>query len=281
MKDVPGAEVVPEKLDSPINFKIIGIIAGIVIGFHFLVNSLAEIDDYVTTSDAFIYGFSMFIPLFVSAFAFLTSKKYSGTLVYSKAYVMLGIAFVFMFLAELTYFVYEQILDLDPYPSIADVFFFVFYPLIIVYLIINLKFFAPKISKSGLALIIGMPIIVTLTYVYFIFSSYVSDDVLSFGLLEIIEDYGSFDFYYGIIFIAAASVTLGLAIHTAKIFRGGLIGTAWLILVIGIILNLIGDTWYYYSEVTTGYSLSDPVNLCWYSSYLLILYALYKHKKAL
>lgn len=281
MKDDPGAEVVPEKLDSPINFKIIGIIAGIVIGFHFLVNSLAEIDDYVTTSDAFIYGFSMFIPLFVSAFAFLTSKKYSGTLVYSKAYVMLGIAFVFMFLAELTYFVYEQILDLDPYPSIADVFFFVFYPLIIVYLIINLKFFAPKISKSGLALIIGMPIIVTLTYVYFIFSSYVSDDVLSFGLLEIIEDYGSFDFYYGIIFIAAASVTLGLAIHTAKIFRGGLIGTAWLILVIGIILNLIGDTWYYYSEVTTGYSLSDPVNLCWYSSYLLILYALYKHKKAL
>lgn len=281
MKDDPGAEVVPEKLDSPINFKIIGIIAGIVIGFHFLVNSLAEIDYYVTTSDAFIYGFSMFIPLFVSAFAFLTSKKYSGTLVYSKAYVMFGIAFVFMFLAELTYFVYEQILDLDPYPSIADVFFFVFYPLIIAYLIINLKFFAPKISKSGLALIIGMPIIVTLTYVYFIFSSYVSDDVLSFGLLEIIEDYGSFDFYYGIIFIAAASVTLGLAIHTAKIFRGGLIGTAWLILVIGIILNLIGDTWYYYSEVTTGYSLSDPVNLCWYSSYLLILYALYKHKKAL
>lgn len=281
MKD-SGADVVPEKLGSPINFKIVGVIAGLVLGFHFLVNYLAELDEYALTSDAFIYAFSMFIPLFVSAFAFLTSKRYSGALVYSKAYVMLGFAFAFMFLAELTYFVYEQILDLDPYPSIADVFFFVFYPLIIAYLIINLKFFAPKLSKSGLVFIIGLPIIVTLTYVYFIIIPYVTDTTLSgFGIFEIIEDFGSFDFYYGIIFITAASVTLGLAIHTAKIFRGGLIGTAWLILVVGIILNLIGDTWYYYSEVTTGYLLSDPVNLCWYSSYLLILYALYKHKKSL
>jgi len=280
MKD-PGAEVVPEKLGSPINFKIVAVIAGIVLGFHFLVNYLAELDVYASTSDALINGFSMIIPLSVAIFAFATSRRYSGALVYSKAYVMLGVAFLFMFFAELTYVFYEQVLDLDPYPSIADVFFFVFYPLIIAYLIINLKFFAPKISKSGLALIIGMPIIATLTYVYFIIAPYADDTALTGGLFEIIEDFGSFDFYYGIIFIAAASITLGLAIHTAKIFRGGLIGTAWLILVIGIILNLIGDTWYYYSEVTTGYSLTDPVNLCWYSAYLLILYALYKHKKAL
>lgn len=281
MKD-QNVEVVPEKLGSPINFKIIAIIVGIVVGFHFLVNYLAEVDVYASTSDVLIYGFSMIIPLSVSAFAFLTSRRYSGALVYSKAYVVLGVAFMLMFFAELTYFIYEQFLDLDPYPSIADIFFFVFYPLIVIYLIINLKFFAPKISKSGIALITGMPIIVTATYVYLIISPYAIDTGLaSYDIFEIIEDYGSFDFYYGIIFISAASVTLGLSIHTAKIFRGGLIGTAWLILVIGIILNLFGDTWYYYSEVTTGYLLSDPVNLCWYSAYLLILYALYKHKKAL
>ena len=278
----PGAEVVPEKLGSPINFKIVAVIAGIVLGFHFLVNYLAELDEYTITSDILVGGFSMLIPLSVSVFALFTSRRYSGTRVYSKAYVMLGVAFLFMFFAELTYFIYEEILYLDPYPSIADIFFFVFYPMIIAYLIINLKFFAPKISKSGLALIIGMPIIATMTYVYFIISPYVTDNTLTeYGLFGIVEDFGSFDFYYGIIFIAAASITLGLALHTAKIFRGGLIGTAWLILVFGIILNLIGDTWYYYSEVTTGYSLTDPVNLCWYSSYLLILYALYKHKKAL
>jgi hypothetical protein len=206
----------------------------------------------------------MIIPLAVSIFAFVTSRRYSGTLVYSRAYVMLGIAFLLMFFAELTYFVYEQILDLDPYPSIADVFFFAFYPMILAYLIINLKFFAPQISKGGYAVILGTPVMATLTYVYLTMS-----------------DFGSFDFYYGIIFIAAASITLGVSIHTAKIFKGGLIGTAWLILLIGIIINVIGDVWYYYIEVIGEYSLADPVNLCWYSAYLMILYSLYKHKVAL
>ena len=79
----PGAEVVPEKIGSPINFKIVGVIAGIVLGFHFLVNYLAEFDEYALTSDVFIYDFSMFIPLSVSAFAFLTSRRYSGALVFS------------------------------------------------------------------------------------------------------------------------------------------------------------------------------------------------------
>lgn len=252
-----SADVVPEKLSSPINIKVIGVIASIVIGFHILVN-------YSEESDAYIYAFSMLIPLFVSVFGFITAKQYSGTLVYSRAYVMLGIAFVLMFLAEFTYFVYEQILDLDPYPSVADVFFFVFYPMLILYLIINIKFFSPKISKSGYGIIIGTPFVSTITYAYLT-----------------ISDFGSFDFYYGIIFVIAASFTLGLAINTAKIFKGGLIGTAWLVLVLGIILNVIGDVWYYYLEVIGEYTLGDPVNLCWYSAYLLILYSLYKHKKTL
>ena len=65
MKD-PGSEVVPEKLGSPINFRIVAVISGIVLGFHFLVNFLAELDHYALSSDALIYGFSMIIPVSVS-----------------------------------------------------------------------------------------------------------------------------------------------------------------------------------------------------------------------
>ncbi len=250
-------DIVPEKLGSPINYKVLVLIGAIVIGFHILVNTSKD-------SDALIYSFSMIIPGCVSIFAFITARRYAGTLVYSRAYNMLGIAFLLMFFAEFTYFVYEQILELEPYPSIADLFFFVFYPMLILYLIIHIRFFAPQITKIGIATIVGTPLIITLTYLYLT-----------------ISDVGSFDFYYGIIFVAAASTTLGLSIHTARIFKGGLIGTAWLVLVIGIMLNVVGDTWYYYIEVNEGYTLEDPVNLFWYSSYLLILYSLYKHKKSL
>jgi hypothetical protein len=250
-------DVVPEKLGSPINYSVLLLIGAIVVIFHIVVNISND-------SDSLVYGFSMIIPATVSVFAFITARRYAGTLVYSRAYKMLGIAFLLMFSAEFTYFVYEQILKLEPYPSIADVFFFVFYPLVLLYLIINIRFFAPQITKIGIITIVGTPLITTFVYLYLSLS-----------------DFGSFDFYYGVIFVAAASTTLGFSIHTARIFRGGLIGTAWLVLVIGIILDVVGDTWYYYLEINDGYTLDNPVNLCWYSAYLLILYSLYKHKKSL
>ncbi len=250
-------DVVPEKLGSPISYSVLLLIAAIVIIFHIVVNISKD-------SDALVYGFSMIIPAIVSIFAFITVRRYAGTLVSSRAYKMLGIAFLLMFSAEFTYFVYEQILKLEPYPSIADLFFFVFYPMVLLYLIINIRFFAPKITKIGIITIVGTPLVTTLVYLYLALS-----------------DFGSFDFYYGVIFVAAASTTLGFSIHTARIFRGGLIGTAWLVLVIGIILDVVGDTWYYYLEINDGYTLDNPVNLCWYSAYLLILYSLYKHKKSL
>ena len=250
-------DVVPEKLGSPISYSVLLLITAIVIIFHIVVNISKD-------SDALVYGFSMIIPAIVSIFAFITVRRYAGTLVYSRAYKMLGIAFLLMFSAEFTYFVYEQILKLEPYPSIADLFFFVFYPMVLLYLIINIRFFAPKITKIGIITIVGTPLVTTLVYLYLALS-----------------DFGSFDFYYGVIFVAAASTTLGFSIHTARIFRGGLIGTAWLVLVIGIILDVVGDTWYYYLEINDGYTLDNPVNLCWYSAYLLILYSLYKHKKSL
>lgn len=252
-----SAEIVPDKLKTSINYKVLVIIGALVLGFHFLVNNTEE-------SDQLVYIFSMTIPASVAVFSFIVARRYAGTLIYAKAYNMLAIAFLFMLLAEVTYFVYEQFLDLDPYPSIADVFFFLFYPMIIIYLLINIRFFAPKLTKLGILTVLSIPLIATSAY-------------LSLTL----EDFGSFDFFYGLIFVAAASTTLGFAIYTASIFRGGLVGTAWLVLVLGITINLIGDVWYYYIEVIESYSLEHPVNLCWYSAYLLILYALYKHKKSI
>ena len=54
----------------------------------------------------------------------------------------------------------------------------------------------------------------------------------------------------------------------------------WL-LVIGIMLNAIGDMWYYYLETFGQYTITHPVNLFWWSSYLVMIYAFYKHKDAI
>lgn len=250
-------DIVPSRLKNPINFKIFVVIIAAVIGFHSLVN-------FTENSGELIYAFSIIIPGIVAVFSFITAKKYSGTLVYFKAYVALGIGFLGIFLGEVTYLIYEQILELDPYPSIADVFFFLFYLMISIYLIFNIRFFAPK-TQLWEKIIVGIiPVAITLVYL----------------LLTISEEL-SFDFYYGMVFVIATSIALGLAVYAARIFKEGLLGTAWLILVIGILMLVGGDIWYYYIELFEGYSLDHIVNLFWYGGYLVILYALYKHKSSL
>lgn len=261
-KETP--DIVPEKVKSSFNYKAFLGIAVLVITFHISINYFISGEN----ADTVVSLFSMFVPLALSIIGFAVVKKYKGTQVFGKAYLALSLGYLSIFFAEVTYAVYDIVYDIEPYPSIADVFFFLLYPLLLTYLFINIKFFSPKLGKKSKLWIIVMPLIVLLGY-----------SILSTteGEISILE----FDFYYGIVFVYSATLTLAVAIVGASIFRQGAIGKAWLILVIGILLNNLGDLWYYNLELFEGYDLTHPVNMFWYSGYLVVIYALLKHKKTL
>jgi len=255
-------DVVPEHLDASINFKILGIIIGAAIIFQVILLSIPE----SISKDYLIYVVSIINPLAASIASFIIAKRYWGTGVFGKAYTSLGFGYLMISFAEITYLIYEQFLELDPYPSIADVFFFAFYPLILIHLILNLKFFKTNFGMLDKILLSVISISIISTYV-----------VLSFN--ELGET--SFDFYYGTIFAIVSALTLAFACVGALTFREGAIGKAWFLLVIGILAATIGDIWYYYLEVFGGYSLVHPVNLFWYTSYWIVVYALMKHKNVI
>ena len=247
--------IVPDKLSDPLNFKIIGLIFGIIIALHILINTVDELG-------IIVYSWSMGIPFAIIVASFIAIKKYSGALVYSKAFKFLAVSFIGIFGGELIYFIYEAVLGLDPYPSIGDAFYFMFYPMIILFLIVNIKFFILKFSKLDVLPIIVIPIIISSVYV----------------ILTSPAEF-NFDFWFGLSSIIATSTTLGFSILAAKTFRGGMIQTTWVLFVIGILSVVVGDTWYYYMELFGEYSLDHIVNLFWYFGYLFILYSLIKHKK--
>jgi len=202
-------------------------------------------------------------PLAVSFASFIVALKYIDAGIYRKAYILLGFAYLMIFLGEMTYLIYDLFLGIDPFPSIADVFFFFQYPLTLAYLILNIRFFASFTNKYK-AWVIILPAIILLIYA-------------NIALEELGE--ANFDFYYGLIFVGSASTLLAFAILGATIFREGMLGKAWTILVIGILSLTIGDVWYYYLELLGEFDLTDPVNLFWYAGYWIVIYALYKHKK--
>jgi len=258
---VDTPDIVPEKLKTNINYKIISGIIGAVILFHILINYVLEINN----ADLIISIFSFLNPLAVSIASFIVAAKYIGAGLYRKAYLVLGFAYLMIFLGEITYLMYDLILGVDPYPSIADVFFFLQYPLTLIYLILNIRFFSSFTIRSKIWAI-TLPSIILTIYA-----------VISFSELGEI----GFDFFYGISFVASASILLSFAILGATVFREGLLGKAWMILVIGITALTVGDIWYYYLEYLAEFDLTHPVNLFWYSGYWIIIYALYKHKKTI
>jgi len=252
-------DIVPSKLKTNINYKvIIGIILTVIV-FHVYVNYVSSPDD----TDVIISIFSFLNPLAVSIASFIVAAKYIDAGVYRKAYTALGFAYLMIFLGELTYLVYDLFLGIDPYPSIADVFFFLQYPLVLCYLILNIRFFASFTNRYK-TLVVLLPTIIVLVYA-------------NIALNEL--GGAEFDFYYGILFVVFASILLAFGILGATIFREGLLGKAWMILVIGILSLTIGDVWYYYLELLGEFDLIHPVNLFWYAGYWIIIYALYKHKK--
>lgn len=257
-----GPDIVSDKLESKLSYLFIGLIIVAAIVFHVLVNFVFNSDD----SDLIVLVFSIMNPLITSSIAFLVAHIYRDAEVFGKAYLSLAAGYFAIFLGELTYFIYESVLQIEPYPSIADVFFFLQYPLILFHLNLNIKFFAPSVNKITKSIITAIPIVVVLAYIGF--SAYES------GFEEL-----NFDFYYGLIFVTMSSATLSLALLGAITFKEGVLGKAWLLLLIGILCNTIGDTWYYNLEIFEQYDLMHPVNLFWYVGYWIVAYSLFKHRK--
>ena len=253
-------EIVPEKLNNPIDYRVFFAIIAAALIFQFALTSVFLPDD----SDFIISVISFINPLSVALVGFIVVRRYKDTLVFGRSYLFLSLGFVSVFAGEVAYTIYDLVLNLEPYPSIADVFFFLYSPFLILYLILNIRFFQPALSRSTKIWLVGIPLLIISSYAYF-------------ALSEIGE--ANFDFYYGIIFVTTTSIVLSLAILGTKIFKDGLIGKSWMILLFGILALTFADDWYYYLELFGEYDLSHPVNIFWYAGYWIVFYALLKHKR--
>lgn len=255
-------DVVPDRLENKINYWVVLLIIGLTISFQIALYYING--DEIT--DQIIYFVSIVNPLSATLASFMIAKRYSSTMTFGRAYLALTCGFLSITIGEILYFVYEAILQIEPYPSPADIFFFLQYPFVLLHLIINTRFFKPKIHVRELLWMVLIPTS--------IISLYISSSLSQIGD-------ANFDFYYGLIFAMEPAIVLPFAILGAKTFKGGILGPAWLILVIAIISFTIGDVWYYYLEIFGNYDLLHPVNLFWYAGYWIIVYALFKHKKSI
>jgi len=252
-------EIVPDKISNPINiYVIIGILAVGSVVFAML-NFLSEDD-----AGLLAFNLSVIFASGVAVFAFIVSKQ-NETGVLVKSYFSLGLGFTSYAIAEILYYLFDLVFEIEAYPSIADIFFFALYPFILGHLLLNLKYFHTGYTNLQKVWIPAIPVFALVVYMMMYIG--IPDAELNF------------DFYYGLIFVAGASTALSFTVLCALTFRQGALGVVWLLLILGLMLSTAGDVWYYHLEIFGQYYDAHPVTVVWFVANMFMIYALFKHLK--
>ncbi len=250
-------EIVSADTGSKIDFRIlVGIFAG-VISFQIYLGFLDSVD-----VENFTFIISL-VGIFLVAIASLIVAKKQGQSKISKAFYSLSIGFFCLSIGEILYY-NLPLIGIDPYPSIGDLFYFLYYPFAMIHLIINSKFYQKQFNFKRVLGMVLVAAVVTIIYAFFAF--------------ELLEGF-NFDFTYGLIFVAGASAITAVGFYAAVVARGIPLRTSWFLLVTGILLGTIADVWYQSLELLGAYDGYHIVNLFWHAGYFVIAYSLYKHYK--
>ena len=246
-----------------LNYKILGLIVGLIILYQYGL-MVSDNERFNATDIAYFVGI-----IGCALFATFVAGRYYGSEMFGRAYGFLGAAFVCQFMGDAAYYYFDYFLEIDPWPTPFDAFYLGVYVFAILHLFLNIRYFKPKWDKRLKGILVGIPIVV----------------VSVFSLLAYTE-WGIYDelfveLFYVDLFVLGGSITVALAIIGVIVFKNSVLKETWLLLAIGIFFYQLADVWYYYMEIFEAYDNSHPINTVWVASFMIIIYALYKHHKAL
>ncbi len=263
--------IVPDKITAKINYKIICLIMASMFVFFYVVNYTVFSED---NAYLIISIFIIIVPATVGLYSIKVARSFNDQPKFlisrlQKAYLCLGCGYLVIAIGESLYSYNDYFVENSTATSIGEICFALFYPFVLCHLIFNIKIFATEKIKTKKSLvtmgIIGTLLVLTYVIINYEFISIKSSD-------DII-----FEWYYVII----SAFTLTLTMKMLWILKNGIVGKAWLLLLIAFVFNNVGDIWYYYTLAQDSFSFAHPTNLLWYIGYGFAIYALQKHKAIL
>lgn len=191
-------------------------------------------------------------------------KRYDGARNIRTAYLYLFISYVAYLQGEITWFGYESILGIYPYPSIADIGFFFYYVFTTIFLISIVRCHT-KLTRYDVGH--AMIIISIITSVYMV--------------LNIEAEVEQYDLVYALPFILASSSVFAFSITAVMKLRKTSIALPWIIIFVSMLITTIADIWYYNLENLGAYTYDHVINTLWITSDAVLIYALILHRRIL
>ncbi|MGI0027222.1 MAG: hypothetical protein ACREAD_05205 [Nitrosopumilaceae archaeon] len=184
---------------------------------------------------------------------------------HGKAWLLfLGTA-ISWFIAETTWTIYEFVYNLNPFPSYADGFYLAGYPFLFLFTIYYLKPFKKLITKKLIVCASLVAISVLIPNLYMTVNNN--------------SDENKFTIILGSIYPVGDAIVLVPAIIGIYLFFRGEVNFLWVLLFVGILFEVVGDTGFQYVTLNNSYYSGHPVDILFIWSYLLFLFGIYSHIK--
>lgn len=210
-------------------------------------------------------------PLLATLFGLYAASTYKLENIHGKSMAFLALGMACFFIGETLFFMYQYVFHKMPFPSVADVFYLLAYPMILIGLLIEVRMHKPRLSefnKSALAIMGGVLAVLIAVVTYFgIYKAY--DPDAAFFANWIAASYGIGD----IIILIPAMYVLKLAFD----YKGGKLFNSWILIFFAMLFMLSGDILFatYSTQYSAGAWPYTLIDLLWVASYLLFAYSFY------
>lgn len=207
----------------------------------------------------------LFIPLTgaLLVLSLVIARRFRGSGKHGKAWIVFTLFAFSWFTAEQVWTVYEQIYEIDPWPSLADFFYISGYPLLFSFSIFYLYPLRKAISKKLviLSLIISVTVLVPTLIL----------------TLESDSWENGFETALAASYPILDAVVLCPALIGVSLFFRGQVNFLWSLICIAIVLNVIADTGFLILNIDGTYSTGNPIDLFYMWAYILFAFGVYSH----
>jgi len=183
----------------------------------------------------------------------------------AKGFVLFAIGGACWMIAEQIWQMYDHVWEGDPFPSEADIFYLMAYPLMTAFLFISLKPVLRKTNRNVWLFAIGLSISFLIPSVSAAYDDMFGEEVFATGIALSYPILGAIQIVpaiVGIMYLTKQGASL-----------------SWMLILFGFIVYGIADTFFLFAELDGTYYDGHPVDLFWLYSYIFIIFAFHLRLK--
>lgn len=214
---------------------------------------------------ATIVGNLTIIPITFAFFiiSILTAKRYGLTGNHGFAWLSFSGCATSWFIAEMIW-VYEELqIRENPYPSVADIFFVMGYPLLLLFFVAYLHPFKQALPKKTLLIPLAISAGILIPSLYFVFANGTNESGLELAI--------------GVFYPIFDAIIIVPAILGVTLFFKGQVNFMWTLICLGIICSFVADTAFLFGQNTDTYYTGNPMDILFSWNYTLLAFGAYYH----